>query len=48
MRMALQFLNRSKKRAKEKSSNLLEAIRTRRLTEEDLAALDKPIQVRFT
>lgn len=38
----------SQKTAKEKSSNLLEAIRTRRLTDEDIAALEKPIQVRFT
>jgi len=37
-----------KKTAKEKSSNLLEAIRTRRITDEELAALEKPIQVRFT
>jgi hypothetical protein len=37
-----------KKTAKEKSSNLLEAIRTRRITEEDMTALAKPIQVRFT
>ena len=37
-----------KKTAKEKSSNLLEAIRTRTLTDEDLNALEKPIQVRFT
>ena len=42
------ILKAIKKTAKEKSSNLLEAIRTRRLTEEDLAALEKPIQVRFT
>lgn len=41
-------LKKLKKTAKEKSSNLLEAIRTRRLTDEDIAALDKPIQVRFT
>jgi hypothetical protein len=37
-----------KKTAKEKSSNLLEAIRTRRITEEDITALEKPLQVRFT
>jgi len=37
-----------KKTAKEKSSNLLEAIRTRKLTDEDVTALAKPIQVRFT
>ena len=37
-----------KKTAKEISSNLLEAIRTRRLTDEDISRLVKPIQVRFT
>lgn len=37
-----------KKTAKEKSSNLLEAIRSRTITLEDLSALVKPIQVRFT
>lgn len=37
-----------KKTTKEKSSNLLEAIRTRKITDEDIAALEKPIQVRFT
>ena len=37
-----------RKTAKEKSSSLLEAIRTRMITEEDLADLVKPIQVRFT
>jgi hypothetical protein len=37
-----------KKTAKEISSNLLEAIRTRRLTDEDIRKLGKPIQVRFT
>ncbi|WP_227935272.1 hypothetical protein [Alkalihalobacillus deserti] len=37
-----------KKTAKEKSSNLLEAIRSRKITDEDLATLAKPIQVRFT
>jgi hypothetical protein len=42
------ILKSLKKTAKEKSSNLLEAIRTRRLTDEDIAALEKPIQVRFT
>lgn len=36
-----------KKKVKEKSSNLLEAIRTRGLTDEDMTALEKPIQVRF-
>ena len=37
-----------KKTAKEISSNLLEAIRTRILTDEDIQQLVKPIQVRFT
>ena len=37
-----------KKTAKEISSNLLEAIRTRRITDEDITMLAKPIQVRFT
>lgn len=37
-----------KKTAKEISSNLLEAIRTRTLTDEDISTLVKPIQVRFT
>jgi len=37
-----------KKTAKEISSNLLEAIRTRTLTDEDISQLAKPIQVRFT
>lgn len=37
-----------KKTAKEISSNLLEAIRTRRLTDEDIHNIVKPIQVRFT
>ncbi len=37
-----------RKTAKEKSSNLLESFRTHILTDEDLTALDKPIQVRFT
>ncbi|MGY0695048.1 transposase family protein, partial [Virgibacillus sp. FSP13] len=37
-----------KKTAKEISSNLLEAIRTRRLTDEDIATMVKPMQVRFT
>lgn len=36
-----------KKTVKEKSSDLLETFRTRRITDEDIAALDKPIQVRF-
>lgn len=42
------ILKTFKKTAKEKSSNLFEAIRTRQITDEDIAALDKPIQVRFT
>jgi len=37
-----------KKTAKEISSNLLEAIRTRTLTDEDISWLGKPTQVRFT
>jgi hypothetical protein len=37
-----------KKTAKEISSNLLEAIRTRKLTDEDIQQLVKPMQVRFT
>lgn len=37
-----------KKTIKEISSNLLEAIRTRILTDEDITHLDKPIQIRFT
>lgn len=37
-----------KKTAKEISSNLLEAIRTRRLTDEDILHLATPIQIRFT
>lgn len=37
-----------KKTAKEISSNLLEAIRTRTLTDEDISRLAKPTQVRFT
>jgi hypothetical protein len=37
-----------KKSAKEKSSDLLEAIRTRILTAEDLLQLGKPMQIRFT
>lgn len=36
------------KTAKEKSSNLFEAFRTRLITDEDMTALAKPIQVRFT
>lgn len=42
------LLKRFKKTAKEISSTLLEAIRTRRLTDEDIAVMVKPIQVRFT
>jgi hypothetical protein len=36
-----------KKTAKEISSELLEAIRTHRLTDEDIPLLDKPMQIRF-
>lgn len=36
------------KTAKEKSSNLFEAFRTRLITDKDMTALAKPIQVRFT
>lgn len=36
-----------KKTAKEISSKLLEAIRTRRLTDEDILQIAKPTQVRF-
>jgi hypothetical protein len=42
------ILRELKKTAKEISSNLLEAIRTRTLTDEDIALLVKPIQIRFT
>lgn len=42
------ILKTLKKTAKEKSSVLLEAIRKHLLTDEDMTALDKPIQVRFT
>lgn len=42
------MLRDMKKTAKEISSNLLEAIRTRRLTDEDITLLVKPSQVRFT
>lgn len=42
------LLREFKKTAKEISSNLLEAIRIRRLTDEDMALLEKPIQIRFT
>lgn len=44
----LKILRELKKTAKEISSNLLEAIRTRRLTVEDMDLLVKPIQIRFT
>ncbi|MFA8439018.1 transposase, partial [Bacillaceae bacterium YX66] len=37
-----------KKSAKEKSSDLLEAIRRRKITDEDINQLGKPIQIRFT
>lgn len=42
------ILKSFKKTAKEKSSDLLEAIRTRILTDEDITNIKKPIQVRFT
>ncbi|QKY70425.1 transposase family protein [Lentibacillus sp. CBA3610] len=42
------ILKRVKKTAKEISSNLLETIRTKRLTDEDITKMVKPIQVRFT
>jgi hypothetical protein len=42
------ILKNYKKTAKEISSNLLEAIRTRKLTDEDMAVMVKPIQIRFT
>jgi len=41
-------LKHFKKTAKEISSILLEAIRTRRLTDEDIQQLANPIQIRFT
>lgn len=44
----VKILKDLKKTAKEISSNLLEAIRSRKLTEEDMAVVVKPIQVRFT
>ncbi|MBS3970248.1 MAG: transposase family protein [Clostridia bacterium] len=44
----LKILRDLKKTAKEISSNLLEAIRTRRVTDEDITLLVKPIQIRFT
>ena len=43
----LKVLREFKKTAKEISSNLLEAIRTRTLTDEDIALLGKPMQIRF-
>lgn len=42
------LLREFKRTAKEISSNLLEAIRSRTLTDEDIALLEKPIQIRFT
>lgn len=42
------LLRELKRTAKEISSNLLEAIRTRTLTDEDIVLLGKPIQIRFT
>lgn len=42
------ILQSFKKTIKEISSNLLEAIRTRILTDEDITHLDKPMQIRFT
>ncbi|QQK78170.1 transposase [Salicibibacter cibarius] len=44
----LDVLKRIRKSKKEISSNLLEAIRTRLLTDEDISHLKKPIQVRLT
>ena len=44
----LKIMRELKKTAKEISSNLLEAIRTRTLTDEDMRVLVKPIQIRFT
>lgn len=44
----LDMLQELKKSKKEISSNLLEAIRTRTLTDEDISQLTKPIQIRFT
>ena len=41
-------LKHFKKTAKEISSILLEAIRTRKLTDEDIQQLANPIQIRFT
>lgn len=42
------LLKEIRKTAKEISSNLLEAIRTRRVTVEDMTEMSKPKQVRFT
>src|SRR5699024_485723 len=42
------ILKRIKKTVKEISSNLLEAFRGQTLTDEDIAQLGKPIQMRFT
>lgn len=42
------LLTELKKSAKEISSKLLEAIRTRKITVEDIKQLSKPIQIRFT
>lgn len=42
------LLKAIKKRIKRISSDLLEAIRSRFLTDEDMIKLDKPIQVRFS
>ena len=44
----LKILKVVKKTAKAMSSNLLEAIRTRRLTVEDILHMANPIQIRFT
>ena len=43
----LKLLKIVKKTAKEKSSNLLQMFCRHKLTEEDLATLEKPIQVRL-
>lgn len=42
------LLKRLRKSAKEISSDLLEAIRRRKITDEDINQLGKPIQIRFT
>ncbi len=44
----IKTLKESRKTAKEISSDLLEAIRSQQITEEDTKNLSKPIQVRFT